>query len=136
MIRRASMNDYLRIAISINRVSKNSPYINKELLYQDIKNNSCFVYEKCGKIVSIGSIVFDPKYQMDYIKRVCVMNQKNKGKGIAKEMIKYLQSQSNKIAVTPWKDNLKMIAILEEFGFERKYEFQENFVLYQKEIKK
>ena len=66
MIRKANINDYIKLAISINKTSKKSPYINKELLHSDIVNGNCYIYEKNGKAVAIGSLVFDNHYQMYY----------------------------------------------------------------------
>jgi len=129
-IRKANQKDYKRLVISLRNVFVANPYINKNYLKQDIENNACYIIEENNKIVAIASLVYDTKYGMHYIKRLCVPNKKMRSKGYAKELIAYLKEQKKPVAITPWKENVAMRRLVEKLGFEFQYSFQENYMLY------
>lgn len=129
-VRQANETEYRKLVSSLRFVFKNNSYINKDYLKQDLKNGSCYVVEDNGKIVAIGSLVYDSTYKMYYIKRVSVPNKRKRSKGYAKELIQTLKDAAEVVAVTPWKDNIAMQKILEQVGFKYNYTFQENYMLY------
>lgn len=131
MIRLATFSDYKKIAISLGKIEKLS-YINKVHLKEDIEKEQCYLKIVKGKIVAIGSLVFDKEYNMYYVKRVIVMNKKYHRKGYGKELISHLSKLKKPVAITPFKENEKMKKLIEGLGFTFKYSFLENFQLYVK----
>ena len=80
MIRKATAHDYKKIAMAL--YNKKIPYITTAHSKEDIKNNRQYVIEEEGKIIAIVSIVYDAQYNYYAIKRLCVLNKKNNGKGL------------------------------------------------------
>ena len=90
IVRQAKPNDYKRLISSLRFVFKSNSYINKDYLKQDLQNGTCYVLENNNKIVAIASLVYDNNYKVHYIKRLSVPNKRQRSKGYAKEMIKFL----------------------------------------------
>lgn len=132
MIRQATISDYRGIAIAIGKAKKVS-YMNKSLLKDDIARGNCYIKVVLGKIVCVGSIVWDNEQGLHYIKRLAITNKKNRGKGYAREFISFASQLHSPIAITPWKDNKPMIALVESLGFNLRYLFLENYMFYVKE---
>ena len=130
IVRQAKPNDYKRLISSLRFVFKSNSYINKDYLKQDLQNGTCYVLENNNKIVAIASLVYDNNYKIHYIKRLSVPNKRQRSKGYAKEMIKFLKNAAEVVAVTPWEENIAMRKILEQLGFQYQYTFQENYMLY------
>lgn len=130
-MRLATLKDYKRISVALSNKEYIS-YLTKSHVRNDIKNKNCYVLERNNKIIGIGSIIYDRDYKSFYIKRVLILNKKNQGKGYAKIIIRELSSLKENICVTPYKDNDIMIRILKSLGFKFRYNFLDNFSLYQK----
>ena len=132
MIRKANNNDYIRIVRVIQ--NKHINYITPAHVKEDIKNNRMFVMIIDEKIVAILSMVFDNDYKYYAMKRLCVLNKKNRGKGYARELLQFVSLQARgKVGCTPWIDNNAMRHILESMGFKLEYIFDECWCFYSKE---
>ena len=70
------------------------------------------------------------------LKRLCILNKKNRGKGIARFAIHSIMQSMHgcKVGCTPWEDNTAMRKILEDEGFRLEYKFDEKWCFYSKEI--
>lgn len=89
-----------------------------------------------NKIIAILSLVYDNDYNYFAMKRLCILNKKNCGKGYAREMLAYVSARvNNKIGCTPWIDNNAMRHMLETLGFKLEYIFNEHWCFYSKEQK-
>lgn len=131
-VHKVEKKDYKGIAIALSNKEK-IDYITKEQIKQDIEDGNLFcIKDEQGKITCIGALVFDEKHNSHYIKRVLVLNKKNEGKGLARKLIKNLTRFVKKVCLTPFYDNIKMIKILVDMGFQKVKRFGEKFVLYQK----
>lgn len=115
-IRKATFSDYVSIVRSIQ--NKKLAYITTQHIRDDITKNRQYVMTDKGKIVAVASVVYDNRYNYSAIKRLCVPNKKNHGKGFAQEMIKFITScTSGKVGCTPWTDNFPMRHTLEKWVF-------------------
>ena len=128
-IRKANQNDYIHIVRSIQ--NKKISYITAAHIKEDIKNERQYVMVDNNKIIAILSILYDSDYQYYAMKRLCVPNKKNRGKGYAKEMITYVsQTVNGKIGCTPWTENTAVRHTLEKLGFSLQYIFEEKWCFY------
>ena len=132
-IRKSTMEDYLSIARSIQ--NKKLSYITPTLIKQDIQLGRQYVMTNDrNKIIAICSLVYEPNYKYYAIKRLCIPNKKNCGKGYAQAMLEYMIKQpSAKVGCTPWSDNKAMIKMLTRLGFTLEYIFNEKWCFYSKE---
>ena len=132
MIRKATAHDYKKIATAL--YNKKIPYITAAHSKEDIENNRQYVIEEKGKIIAIVSIVYDAQYNYYAIKRLCVLNKKNNGKGYAFQLLSYCATLSfPKIGCTPWSDNQAMRHMLNKLNFKLEYIFNEKWCFYSKE---
>lgn len=130
-IRKATMNDYFSICRSLQ---------NKKINYQtpahaksDIQNQSMFILVDNGKILAQCSLIEEPDYFYTAIKRLCIYNKKNYGKGIADMFIKYFVSNTQTpLGCTPWEDNAAMRHLLEKNGFIYQYTFLNYYCFYKR----
>lgn len=132
MIRKATMNDYISIVRSIQ--NKHIEYITATHIKNDIKNEQLYIIEINNKIIAFASCVYCKDFNNYAIKRLCVPNKKNNGKGYAQKMINFLVNNRNKnfpLVITPWKNNSAMIHMVEKLGFEWQYNFNKVWTLYQ-----
>jgi RimJ/RimL family protein N-acetyltransferase len=93
------------------------------------------VYEE-DTVLATLSLVYDAQWEYVAIKRLCVLNKKNHGKGIARfaihEILRHLHNC--KVCATPWEDNTAVRHILEAEGFKLEYKFMEYWCFYSKEM--
>jgi len=130
-IRKATATDYIHIVRSIQ--NKGIEYITTAHVKADIENGNQFVMVNGEKIVAILSLVYDTDYNYYAMKRLCVMNKKNQGKGFAKAMLAYVSEQTTeKVGCTPWVDNGAMRHTLEKLGFSLEYIFEKKWCFYSK----
>jgi RimJ/RimL family protein N-acetyltransferase len=134
-IRLATLSDYQWIVRVMGR--KKIPYLTSSHVKDDY--NWCRLYavvDSKDRVLATFSLVADDKYDYIAIKRLCVLNQKNRGKGIARfaihEILKYLHNC--KVGVTPWEDNYAVRHILEAEGFKMEYKFMGHWCFYSKEM--
>jgi RimJ/RimL family protein N-acetyltransferase len=132
-IRKANFSDYIKIVRSIQ--NKNISYITPAHVREDIKHNRQFVMCENGKVVGILSLVWDNDYNYFAMKRLCITNRKNQGKGYAQMLLSYVSSTvSGKVGATPWSSNAPMCHTLEKLGFRLEYVFSEQWCFYSKLI--
>lgn len=130
-IRLAKRKDYNVIVDKLQNFEK-IDYLTDKHVERDIRYRNCYVLEDRGKIVAIGSIVYDNEFKMYYIKRLMVLDSNSRGKGYGKYIMKYLSNIKPIVATTPFKDNYVMRSLIESIGFEYKYTFLENYQLFVK----
>lgn len=92
-----------------------------------------YVVAEGEKILAILSLVEEKEYNYTAIKRLCILNKKNRGKGIARFALHEIQKVvSGRIGATPWTDNAPVRHILETEGFVLQYVFNERWCFYAK----
>lgn len=127
-IRLACAEDTIHVVRSLQnkKMSYNTPAHAKD----DIANGYLYVMEDCGKI--IASCAFFPSHRgYMAIKRLCIYNKKNKGKGIAKEFFAFFSSMPYPaFGCTPWNDNPAILHVVEKAGFKYQYTFNEKYCFY------
>lgn len=131
MIKLATYQDYKRVVQSLNNGSK-LDYITSTQARQDFEQASLYIVESNQKIVAIFSLIYDADRQIDYLKRLKVLNKKNLGLGFGTMIVEYVSQLNQKIAVTPWVDNKRMRNLLERNGFKMEYIFNEKWCYYTK----
>ena len=132
IIRKSTKEDYLSIVRSIQ--NKRIDYISPALIKHDIELNRQFVMvDNNNKIIAMLSLVYEPNFHYYAMKRLCVPNKKNNGKGYAQQIMKYVAEQApGKVGSTPWIDNKAMNRILPKLGFTLEYIFNEKWCFYSK----
>lgn len=131
-IRVATKEDYLWIARVIGK--KNLSYCTANQIRDDYSWNRLYcVYEE-DKVLATFSLVYDWRYEYLAIKRLCILNKKNEGRGIARfaihSILPYLRG---KVGATPWEDNVAMRKALEAEGFKMEYKFNGKWCFYAKD---
>ncbi len=130
-IRGAINADYIKIVRAIQ--NKGIEYITPAHVKEDISLGRQFVMMDNNKVVAILSLVYDAEYGYFAMKRLCVTNKQNRGKGYAQMMLKHVSAQANgKVGCTPWIDNGAMRHTLEKLGFSLEYVFAEKWCFYSK----
>ena len=130
-IRRAVNADYIKIVRAIQ--NKGIEYITPAHVKEDMSLGRQFVMVDNNKVIAILSLVWDAEYGYFAMKRLCVTNKQNKGKGYAQMMLKHVSAQANgKVGCTPWIDNGAMRHSLEKLGFSLEYVFAEKWCFYSK----
>ena len=129
-IRKATATDLVHVIRSLQ--NKGIDYNTTAQAKADILNNRLFVAIINGKIVGSCAIVEETAYNYTAIKRVCVYNKKNCGKGIASALVAYICGLDlGNLGATPW-NNPGMIRVFEKYGFRYQYTFLENYNFYLK----
>lgn len=133
-IRVATKDDYLWIARVIGK--KNLPYCTANHIKDDFMWHRLYCVYEGDKVLATFSLVYDWRFEYLAIKRLCILNKKNEGKGIAKFAIhSILPYLHGKVGVTPWEDNIAMRKVLESEGFHLEYKFNGQWCYYVKECK-
>lgn len=132
-IRVATPSDYRWIKRVIGR--KQLSYCTGAHIKEDFIWNRLYCVYEGDKVLATFSLVYDWRFDYLAIKRLCVLNKKNEGKGIARfaihSILPYLRG---KVGVTPWEDNIAMRKILEAEGFKLEYKFDGHWCFYAKEV--
>lgn len=131
MIIKATIQDYVSICRMIQNKKLN--YITPALVKQDIINNRLYVLKQNNKIVCFATRIYCPDFGNYAIKRLCVPNKKNNGKGYAQQMISYLINTREKaydLICTPWENNFAMRHMLEKNGMCLNYIFNKVWCMY------
>lgn len=130
-IRKAIDSDYIKIVRTIQ--NKKIDFITPAHVKKDISLGQQFIMVDNNKVIAILSLVYDANYNYFAMRRLCIPNKRNNGKGYAKMMIEYVSSQANgKVGGTPWVDNLVARHLLEKLGFSLEYIFAEKWCFYSK----
>lgn len=132
-IRVATKEDYLWIARVIGK--KNLPYCTANHIKDDFMWHRLYCVYEGNKVLATFSLVYDWLHEYTAIKRLCVLNKKNLGRGIARfaihSILPYLHGA---VGCTPWEDNYAMRKILEDEGFVLQYKFDKKWCFYEKEV--
>lgn len=136
MIIKAEKSDYKFICRSIQNA--HIDYITPRHIKEDIEAKRLHAIIKDNKIVAFAAIVFCEEYNNYAIKRLCVPNKKNRGKGYAKTLLRhcinyyktFLQSDKYPLVCTPWENNTPMQVMLKNDGFQYVNTFNTHWTLY------
>ena len=130
-IRKATQQDLIRVIRSIQ--NKHIDYITPAHVREDIRAERLFVMVDNSKVIAILSLVWDAEHNYFAMKRLCVPNKKNNGKGYAQLMLRHVSAQATgKVGCTPWADNAAMRHTLEKLGFQLEYIFEKKWCFYSK----
>lgn len=133
-LRKANKKDLMKVCHAVG-YKTNLPYIRTEDVVSDFLYERLYVVVEEKKVLATLSLVEEPSYGYTAIKRLCILNKKNCGKGIARFAIHEVQRiVMGKIGATPWDDNLPMRHLLETEGFHLEYVFSEKWCFYSKEV--
>lgn len=131
-LRKATAKECAKLCGIFNR--KNIDYILPENILEDYLKDRLYVVVENEKVLAIASLVPEPEYEYTAIKRLCVCNKKNQGKGIARFALRELAKMIHgNLGATPWDTNTGMCRLLESEGFKLKYKFQLCWCFYEKE---
>lgn len=134
-LRKATETDWIKIFNAICHKEKIS-FCTPTQLFYDLEAGREYIVVEGNKILATVSLVEEPDYKYTAIKRLCIFNKKNYGKGIARFALREVQRMvSGRIGATPWEDNFAMRHILESEGFVLQYTFNEVWCFYVKEVK-
>jgi len=132
-LRKANELDFARIHSAVCR--KNLSYCKHYHIAEDWYKDRLYAVVDGDRVLATLSLVEEPEYGYTAIKRLCILNKKNCGKGIARFALRSVQGLvSGRIGATPWEDNIAMRKLLESEGFELVYKFCENWCFYAKEV--
>ena len=130
-IRYAGAADTIHVVRSLQ--NKNIAYNTTEQAKEDIAAGRLLVAEIDGRLVGSIAIVPEPNYNYTALKRLCVYNKKDHGKGIANELIKTAASLVNgPVGGTPWTTNPITTHLFEKNGFIYQYTFAEKYQFFLK----
>ena len=115
---------------------KNLPYCTTAQVATDhYEYDRLYVVAEGEKILAILSLVPEQEYGYTAIKRLCILNKKNRGKGIARFALHEIQKVVHgRIGGTPWADNAATRHLFETEGFHLEYIFDEKWCFYVKEV--
>ena len=130
-IRLATQTDVYKIRNAVRR--KNLLYCTPYQIADDFTNKRLYCVYEGDKVLATLSLVEEPEYGYTAVKRLCILNKKNQGKGIARFALHEIQKVVNgRIGATPWMDNGAVRHILEMEGFVLQYVFNERWCYYAK----
>lgn len=132
-LRKANLYEVQKAARVVGR--KHYDYITVNHLVRDYNNNQLYVVVEGEKILAIASLVPEPDYEYIAIKRLCVLNKGNCGKGIGSFAVRELSKvvSGERVGATPWTDNIAMRNLLESEGYQLQYVFNERWCFYAKD---
>lgn len=132
-LRKATRKDIMKVCRAIG-YKTNLPYIRVEDAMSDFLHDRIYVVAEGEKVFATVSLVPEPDYGYTAVKRLCILNKKNQGKGIARFALHEIQKMVNgRIGATPWTDNSAVRHILETEGFVLQYVFNERWCFYAKD---
>ena len=119
---------------AIRSLQKNQTFFNTTThLKDDIARNRLIVVEENGKLLGSCALVPEVSYGYTAIKRLIVYSKKQRGRGIADKIIKYIISLNlGTIGATPWESNKIGRHLFEKNDFEFQYKFLENYCFYKR----
>ena len=131
--RQATRTDLTKVVKAL--YCKDLSYITPELVKADYCNERLYVVVEVEKVLATVSLVPEEQYGYTAIKRLCICNKKNQGKGIARFALhECAKIAHGNIGATPWSDNMGMRHLLESEGFELKYVFDIKWCFYCKTV--
>lgn len=133
-LRKAEAMDWIRIFNAMCHKDE-IPFCTPSQLFCDFQAGREYIVVEGNKILATVSLVEEPEYGYTAIKRLCILNKKNQGKGIARFALHEIQKEvKGRIGGTPWIDNAPVRHIFESEGFHLEYIFSEKWCFYVKEI--
>ena len=133
-LRKATRKDLMKVCRAIG-YKTNLPYIRVEDTFSDFLHERMYVVAEGEKVFATVSLVPEPDYGYTAIKRLCILNKKNQGKGIARFALHEIQKVvKGRIGSTPWVDNTPVRHLFETEGFVLQYVFNEKWCFYMKEV--
>ena len=133
-LRNATHMDLMKVIKAIRY--KDFSYITKAQEDLDYRKDRLYVVAEGKKVLACVSLVWDSEYQYFAVKRLCILNKHNYGKGIARFALQEIQKiVKGKIGATPWINNIPMRKLLESEGFKLEYKFNGVWCYYWKECK-
>ena len=133
-LRKANKHDFIKINNAVSK--KNIPFCRSEQICSDFVRERLYAVVEEDRVLATLSVIEEPSYGYMAIKRLCILNKKNQGKGIARFAIHEIQKiVTGRIGATPWNDNDKMRYLLESECFHLEYIFAEKWCFYVKECK-
>lgn len=131
-LRKATHKDLMKVIHAIGY--KDLPYITKSQENLDYNKKQLYVVADGEKVLACASLVWESQYEYFAVKRLCILNKHNCGKGIARFALRKLQKEvRGRIGGTPWIDNPKMCHLFESEGFTLQYIFNERWCFYAKD---
>lgn len=132
-LRLATHKDLMKVINALRY--KHLTYLTPAQVDLDYRQRRLYVVADNEKVLATVSLVPELQYNYTAIKRLCICNKKNQGKGIARYAIQEITKivQGN-IGATPWDDNAGMRHLLESEGFELKYTFDIKWCFYCKTV--
>lgn len=131
-LRVATHDDLMKVVRAIGH--KDLPYITKSLVNRDYNHKRLYVVADGKAVYACVSLQDEPEYEYTAIKRLCLLNKKNHGKGIGRFALHEIQKiVKGRIGGTPWKDNLSVRHLFEIEGFHLEYIFSDFWCFYVKE---
>ena len=132
-LRKAETMDWVRVFNAVCR--KHIDYITPNQTFEDFQAGRLYVVAEGTKVFATLSLVPETEYKYTAVKRLCILNKKNQGKGIARFALHEIQKVvSGRIGATPWLDNGAVRHILESEGFKMEYKFNGHWCFYSKEV--
>ena len=132
-LRKAEVMDWVRIHNAVCR--KHLSFCTPTQIFTDYEMGRLYAVVEGDKVLATVSLVAEPTYGYTAIKRLCILNKKNHGKGIARFALHEIQRMvKGRIGATPWNNNIKMKHLLETEGFHLEYVFNQVWCFYVKEI--
>lgn len=132
-LRKANELDFIKIHNAV--CQKNLSYCKHYHIVEDWGKDRLYAVAEGDKVFATVSLVEEPNYGYTAVKRLCILNKKNQGKGIARFALHEIQRiVKGRIGATPWDDNHKMCHLLESEGFKMEYKFMGHWCFYVKEV--
>lgn len=130
IIRKATTADIKKVTMSLR--NRNIAYNTPAQAKTDIINGYMFVIESDdGRIIGSMCLVPEPHHGYSAVKRGCIYNRKNNGKGYARMLMEYIIEHSEgTLGCTPWAENKAVLHILATHGFEYRKTVCENYLVH------
>lgn len=127
-IRLANQTDYLWVKRVMGK--KDITWHTPQHVERDYFDRHLYVVVEGEQVLATFALANDWQHETIALKRLCVLNKKNQGKGIARFIIHWFAnnfSSGNVLSLTPWENNHAMRHILETEGFTLEYMFTVNW---------
>ena len=132
-LRKANELDFVRIHSAVCR--KHISFCTHCDIAEDYLHDRLYAVVDGDRVLATVSLVEESEYGYTAVKRLCILNKKNQGRGIARFALHEIQKQvKGNIGATPWEDNSKMRYLLESEGFHLVYKFNTVWCFYIKEV--
>ena len=133
ILRKANELDFVRIHSAVCR--KHISFCTHCDVAEDYLHDRLYAVVDDNRVLATVSLVEEPEYGYTAVKRLCILNKKNQGKGIARFALHEIQRLvKGRIGGTPWVDNAPVRHLFESEGFKLQYVFNGHWCYYMKEV--